>query len=56
MRLTSPGNTNPEPIKRALANKYIVTTGTANGDWGKIVQTGIYSEKSTPSGHIWQIN
>jgi len=54
--VTSPGNIDPTPIKIALANEYAVATGTSNGDWSKILQTGIYSEKSTRSGHIWQIN
>ena len=51
-----PRNTDPTLIKRAIANKYLPTTGSAYGDWGKIIETGIYSEKSTPSGHCFQLN
>lgn len=56
VRITSPGNTNPQPLKQVLSDGYCIATGTSNGDWGKIIQTGIYSEKQTRSGHIWQIN
>lgn len=33
-----------------------ITTGTQRGDWGKIVDTGIYSEKKTNAGHCFQLN
>lgn len=55
-RVSWPGNTDPFLIKRALANGYVPTTGSAYGDWGKIIETGIYSEKSTPSGHCFDLN
>lgn len=51
-----PQNTDPMPIKKALANGYAVVTGSQYGDWSKIVATGIYSEKTTQSGHVYQLN
>jgi len=55
-KAADPQNTDPTPIKKALANQYAVVTGSKNGDWSKVIQTGIYSEKSTPSGHVFQLN
>jgi len=55
-RVSSPGNTDPTPLKKALASGYCLTTGSYYGDWGTIMNTGIYSEKSTPSGHCFQLN
>lgn len=54
--ITSPGNRNPDPIKKALVNGYAVATGSSHGDWAKVCETGVYSERSAPAGHIWQIN
>lgn len=55
-RVAAPGNIDPTPIKRALANQYAVVTGSQYGDWSKIIDTGIYSEKKTPSGHVYEFN
>ncbi len=56
VKVAPAGNTNPEPLKQVLADGYCIATGTGNGDWGKIIQTGVYSEKQGFSGHVWQIN
>lgn len=55
-RVAPAKNTDPTPIKKTLANQYAVVTGSQFGDWSKIIQTGIYSEKSTQSGHVFQLN
>lgn len=55
-KVAGPSNIDPTPIKKALTNEYAVVTGSQYGDWSKIINTGIYSEKSTPSGHVFQLN
>lgn len=43
-------------MKYWLAQHRDITTGSANGDWGAIVRTGVYSESAKAQGHCFKFN